>query len=186
MRSVRTYVVLIVAFFLSVNAYGSDSIRMLIPDMIKAAEIKYNLPEGILKALVKVESSFNHKALVRNDGTSGRTSYGLTQIQLDGARLVQRIKAKEEDISLKKRDLITPKKLMNPETNIEFGAAYLKWLLDEHEDNVAWALSCYNAGPNSHICKSRKYSPYVGSILNAWLDKTKDPSRDLASVNKQD
>lgn len=150
------------------------NIKLEIPNMIKAAEIKYDLPQGLLQALVLTESSGNHKVFVKNDGSSNKTSYGLVQIQLDSARLIQRIKAKEDGVLLAKRDFITPKKLMKPETNLDYGAAYLKWLLNTHKNDVSLALSCWNVGVNSSICKGgRYYGPYVGKIFNNWI-KTKE------------
>lgn len=146
---------MILGMVMSVNCLAVDEVKLQIPNMVRAAEIKYELPEGILAAVTHVESSGNHKAIVHNDGKSGKTSYGLLQIQLASARTVG-FKGRAGE-------------LMRPETNIEYGAKYLRWLLDTHNDNTAWALSCFNAGPNSFICKNKKYSPYVGLVLNAMI-----------------
>jgi hypothetical protein len=140
--------------------------------MVEGAEVKYGIPHGLLSALIEVESKWNVKAKVLKDGVSRHTSFGLTQIQLDSALFVQRKKAESNGYKITRKNKVTAKELMIPEINIDYGAAYLKWLLVRHKNNVAWALSCYNAGPGSGICKAKKYSNYVGLILNAYVDKT--------------
>lgn len=140
---------------MSVNGLAVDEVSLHIPNMVKAAEIKYELPDGLLDAVKHVESSGNHRAIVKKDGKSGKTSYGLFQIQYASAKTVGYKGAASA--------------LMDPEVNIEYGAKYLKWLLDTHGNNVAWALSCWNYGPNSTVCKTKKYSPYVGLVLNALI-----------------
>lgn len=172
--------VAILLILLSIIVYPSIShsssetlpIKLHIVNLIKAAEIKYELPSGLLRALIFVESSMNHKALVERDGVSGLASYGLAQIQLDAAILMQRLKAKRDGLKLHKSELIKPKDLMRPEVNVEYGAMYLKWLLQTHRNDIAWALSCYNSGPNSvGICKNKRYSHYVGLVLNALISQ---------------
>lgn len=176
------YLTIVLGALCAINAKANDKITLQLPNMIRAAEIKYELPKGIMQALIKTESNFNYKAFVAHDGSSNLPSYGLAQIQLDAAHLVQRIKARENGVRLNKKDLITPKRLMNPETNVEYAAAYLRWILNNHKNNIALSLSCYNAGVNSSICKNKKYSPYVGLVLNAWIQKTEEPKRILADI----
>jgi soluble lytic murein transglycosylase-like protein len=169
-KLIASTVILSILCVTNASAGPNDKlIKLLLPNMVKAAEIKYELPEGLLAALIQTESSFNYKAYVKNDGSSNLPSHGLTQIQLDAAHLVQKLKAKESDERLTKRELVTARQLMNPETNIDYGAAYLKWLLDEYNGDYSKALTCYNAGPHSKICKSGSYSTYAGKILNAYL-----------------
>lgn len=144
----------------NVCATETSDIQLQIPNMLQGAEIKYEIPTGLLSAMAYVESSGNHKAFVKHDGKGSMSSYGLLQLQLASARTVKfKGKAKE---------------LMNPETNIEYGAAYLRWLLETHENNVAWALTCWNTGPNSYVCRNKKYSSYVGLVLNAYLNQEKE------------
>ena len=161
------------SFFLTSCSAGDKlDMRMSPRKMVDGAEVKYGIPHGLLSALVEVESRWNVKAKVLKDGVSGHTSYGLTQIQLDSALFIQRKKAESNGYKITKKNRITAQELMIPEVNIDYGAAYLKWLLVRHKNNAAWALSCFNAGPNSGICKAKKYSNYVGLILNAYINKT--------------
>ena len=166
------YLIMMIIVLSSINATSADeSMKLKIDNIIRAAEIKYDLPQGILAALVHVESSGNHKVVVELDGTSNASSYGLTQIQLDAARFIQRSKAEDNRVKLNKKDLVKASDLLIPEINVDYGGAYLKWMLDTHRNDLAWALSCYNAGPNSYICKHKKYSPYVGLVFNAYMKK---------------
>lgn len=160
-------------------SYANENMEIPLPSLIKASEIKYELPEGLLNAMISVESNGNHKAVNKNDGNSAQRgkglkirSYGLMQMQLDAARLVQRLKAKRDGLRLKKKDLVTPRQLMKPEVNVDYGAAYVKWLLDTHNGNVSLALTCFNSGPNSNLCKTKHYyGEYVGKVLNAMLSE---------------
>lgn len=169
---------IILLLVLSTTAYANDIIDMPLPNLIKAAEVKYALPEGLLAAMIQVESNGNHKAINKDDGNSVHKqqglkikSYGLMQMQLASARLVQRIKAKKEGLILKKKDLITPAQLMTAEVNIDYGAAYIKWILENHKNNVAWSITCWNAGVNSSLCKNKRYyGEYVGKVLNAMIE----------------
>lgn len=169
----RYLIIGIISLLVETTVYPADNIKLEINNMIRAAEIKYALPEGLLAALVHTESSGNHKAKVVNDGSSGNTSYGLVQIQLSSARFIQKIKAERYAIKIRKVDRVMPSQLMTPEINIDYGAAYLKWILETHENNISWALTCYNSGPNSRLCKNKRYSSYVGLVFNAYLLKNK-------------
>lgn len=148
-------------------------------NMLKAAEIKYELPEGLLLALAHVESNGNANAINKDDGNKLHKeqglkikSYGLLQIQLATARMIQRLMAKQQKFIINKHNTIKSNDLMKAEINIEYGAFYLKWLLQTYNDNVARSLSCFNAGTASYFCKNNKYNgDYVGKILNAWIKK---------------
>lgn len=127
-------------------------------NIVRAAEIKYELPEGLLGAMIAVESSGDHKAFVPSDGVSQKPSYGLMQIQLGSARFVG-FRGK-------------PKDLMKPEINVEYAAAYLSWLLQQTKGDYSLALTAYNTGLYSNAVKNKKYGKYVGKVFNAWM-KTK-------------
>lgn len=170
------------------NVARSQDLNLDISHLIIASEIKYDLPRGLLEAIVRTESSGNHKATNHNDGNSAQKSaglqiksYGLMQLQLDTAHLVQRIKAGKNVVFLKKGQKL-PKTtkaieyyvdghdLLNPEINIDYGAAYLAWLLKNSKNDVALALTCWNVGPNSKICKGKRYyGEYVGKVLNNFV-----------------
>lgn len=154
----------------------NTALKLFIPNMITAAEMKYDLPNKLLAALIQVESAGKHLAINKDDGNKALkdqgvkvTSHGLVQIQLGTAKMVQIEKAKAMGVDLNKKDIITAKQLMSPETNIEYGAMYLKWLLANHDNDISLALTCYNSGAFSRMCKNKVYyGKYVGKVLNAW------------------
>lgn len=135
-----------------------------ISEYVENVESHYNLPKGILRAIIKVESGGKVNIVNPNDGTrlqklQGKVvkSLGLMQIQLAAAYSVGfRGKAKE---------------LLHPMVNIEYGARYLKLMLTSHQNNLAQSLTCWNAGPNSASCLNKKYTPYVGNVLNALYSR---------------
>lgn len=176
----KRLILIILAVLLIPSKEGTckdNGLSLFIPNMIKAAEMKYDIPRGLLKALIQVESNGRYLAMNHDDGNKQAKeqgtkikSHGLVQMQIGTAKLIQLEKAKTIGRVIAKKDTITVKELMNPETNIEYGAMYLKWLLNNHDNDVSWALTCYNSGPYSRMCKNKiYYGRYVGKILNAML-----------------
>ncbi|MBS1088248.1 lytic transglycosylase domain-containing protein [Gluconobacter wancherniae] len=94
-----------------------------------------NLPEGLVPAVVRQESSFDPYAL------SPANAVGLLQLLPGAARDVVR------HAGLKKLN-VTPSGLENPETNITVGSAYLSQLLTRFDGVLPYALAAYNAGPH--------------------------------------
>ncbi|MFN4197009.1 MAG: lytic transglycosylase domain-containing protein [Caldimicrobium sp.] len=85
---------------------------------------EFNLDPLLLKAIAKVESNFNPRAI------SPKGAMGIMQIIPTTAKLV---------------GLSNP---FDPVENIYSGAKYLKWLLDEFKD-LKLSLAAYNAGPEA-------------------------------------
>lgn len=168
------YIIIVLLAYLPTSG-ANDQVELDLDNLIVSAEVKYNLPDGILGAMIQVESNGDHKAVNKDDGTKAHksrglavASYGLMQIQYASALFVQRLR--EHKVFIPKKQRIKPRDLLDPETNIEYGAYYLKWLLQSHQNNISWALTCFNAGPHSSLCKNKKYNgEYVGRVLNALL-----------------
>ena len=142
------YLSLLILFLPHITA--ADSVETI----LRKAEVKYKFPTGLLTAMASVESGLNHKAFVEADGVGGRSSFGLLQVQLGSAR----------QVGFKD----SPQELMKHHVNVEYAAKYLDWLLKTHENDLAWALVCFNAGPNSKLCKNKRTTPYISAVLNAW------------------
>jgi hypothetical protein len=101
---------------------GSPAQAKIESSIQKAAE-KYNLPPGLIKAVIKAESNFQVDA-VSNAGAQG---------------LMQLMPATAKELGVK-----------NPfdiEQNIDGGVRYLRKMLDSFGGNVKLALAAYNAGP---------------------------------------
>jgi soluble lytic murein transglycosylase-like protein len=82
----------------------------------------YGVEYALVKAVIKAESGFNHKAV------SPKGAQGLMQLMPATAR---------------RRGV---RDAFNPRDNVEGGVRHLKWLLDRYGGNVPFAVAAYNAG----------------------------------------
>jgi soluble lytic murein transglycosylase-like protein len=85
---------------------------------------RYSLNPHLVAAIVRVESSFNPRAISR------KGACGLMQLLPETARR----------FGLRRKDLFDPAK------NLEAGARYLKWLSDRFGHDPVRVLAAYNAG----------------------------------------
>ena len=90
----------------------------LIRDIASAYDVEY----ALVKAVIKAESAFNHRAV------SPKGAQGLMQLMPATAA--------QHGVT----DVFKPK------DNIEGGVRHLKWLLDRYGGNVEYAVAAYNAG----------------------------------------
>src|SRR5690606_3214777 len=90
---------------------------------IKSASEQYGVPEAIIKAVIKAESSFNAQA------TSSAGAKGLMQLMDGTANGPGVVNA------------------YDPEQNINGGTKYLSMLLKKYDGELQVALAAYNAGP---------------------------------------
>jgi len=93
--------------------------------IIKQAASRFRVEYPLIKAVIKAESDFNHKAL------SHKGAQGLMQLMPDTA----------EDMKVGDP--------FNPEENIFGGTRYLGMLLVRFKNNKKLALAAYNAGPEA-------------------------------------
>ena len=94
-------------------------------EIINAASLKTGVDNSLIRAVIHVESGFNHRAI------SPKGARGLMQLIPGTAKLVG------------------VKNVFDPEDNIMGGAKYLKYLLSEFNGNTAYAVAGYNAGPGN-------------------------------------
>jgi soluble lytic murein transglycosylase-like protein len=123
-----------------------------IQDYIEEAAAKERLEPALLRALIRVESNFNHKAV------SPVGAKGLMQIMPLTAAELGNKKALDAH---------------NPRANILAGTHYLRTLINQFEGNVKLAIAAYNAGPNA-VTKYRGIPPYtetrnyVSRVMEEW------------------
>ncbi|MBU0651291.1 MAG: lytic transglycosylase domain-containing protein [Proteobacteria bacterium] len=119
-------------------------------DLIAKASSKYRVDSSLVKAVIKAESNFNHRAV------SPVGAQGLMQLMPATAA------------SLQVRDAF------HPETNIDGGVRYLRYLMNLFNGNLPLVLAAYNAGENAVLRHNNRIPPYretqtyVKRVLNLF------------------
>jgi hypothetical protein len=104
--------------------------------LIQRQSDSQNLDPKLVKAVIQVESGYNHKAL------SNKGAMGLMQLMPDTA------------------SLFNVRNAFDPEENLRAGTRYLRQLLDRFAGRVELALAGYNAGPGA-VEKHGGVPPYA-------------------------
>jgi soluble lytic murein transglycosylase-like protein len=140
----RTFCLLAMMAFSSPTALASKpnlrDIRLeFIQGYVEEAAAKERLEPALLRAVIKVESNFDHRAKSRVGAR------GLMQLMPGTAQ-----------------DLGKPKALdhRNPRANVMAGARYLRKMINEFRGDLSLALAAYNAGPGA-VKKHRGIPPYA-------------------------
>ncbi len=118
-------------------------------DEVTAASTEFGVEKTLIFAVINTESHFNARA------KSGAGAMGLMQIMPKTGEYI----AGKLGVKFDENDLF------DPQTNIRFGAFYLKYLLNKFGDTDT-ALACYNAGEGN---------------ARAWFDDTN--TIDIAQIS---
>ena len=105
-------------------------------DLIVKTSDKYRVDAALVKAIIKAESNFNHRAV------SPVGARGLMQLMPATAASLQ-----VEDS-------------FHPENNIEGGVRYLRYLMNLFNGNLPLVLAAYNSGENTVLRYKNRIPPY--------------------------
>jgi soluble lytic murein transglycosylase-like protein len=112
--------------------------------IIKQASQRFNVESSLIKAVIKAESDFNHRAV------SQKGAQGLMQLMPGTA------------------DAMRVDNPFNPEENIFGGTRYLSLMLSRFKNDTRLALAAYNAGPEK-VEDHRGVPPYAET--RSFIDK---------------
>lgn len=118
--------------------------------LIFQASEKYNIDKALIKAVIKAESNFNHRAV------SPVGARGLMQLMPQTASFLNVADS------------------FHPENNIEGGVRYLRYLLTLFNGNLPLAIAAYNAGEGAvaryrnTIPPYRETQTYVRRVLDYY------------------
>ncbi|NOH80165.1 membrane-bound lytic murein transglycosylase MltC [Vibrio sp. RE86] len=133
-------------------------------DIVQRASRKYDIPEDLIYAIIKTESSFNPYAV------SWANAYGLMQVvpKTAGKDVFKLVKKKSGQPS--------PEYLFNPENNIDTGTAYFYILKNRYLKDVNHPLSL-------EYSMISAYNGGTGGVLNTFnRNDRKRAMRDLNSL----
>jgi soluble lytic murein transglycosylase-like protein len=125
--------------------------------IIKNAQKKHGIDSNLIKAVIRVESAFNAKAI------SKKGAKGLMQIMPGNYKA------------------LAVKDPFSPVQNIMGGTLYLKKLIKRYDYKVSLALAAYNAGPSAvdkygTIPPYKETQSYVKKVMRLYRQyKEKDP-----------
>jgi soluble lytic murein transglycosylase-like protein len=122
--------------------------------LITKAANKFKLDSALIKAVIKAESNFNHRAVSRV-GAQG---------------LMQLMPKTASDLNVED--------CFHPENNIEGGARYLRYLLNTYKGDLTLALAAYNAGEkavakyNYNVPPYRETQNYIKRVFSFYKSYT--------------
>ncbi len=118
------------------TAYFAKPVRSQYDALIVNKSLKYGLEPSFIKAVIHVESAFDHLAL------SKAGAMGLMQLMPATAASYQ-----------------LTSNTFKPEKNVEAGVKHMKDLMDRYNNNMRLSLAAYNAGAGA-VSKYNGVPPY--------------------------
>jgi soluble lytic murein transglycosylase-like protein len=139
----KLIMVLVIGLSIIVSASNTNAQdNKLIHSLIWKYSIEYNVPTRFADSIIFTESKYDPTAIGQ------RGEYGLGQILCSTARGLGFDKKCES--------------LKDPETNIKYTMMYLRWSLDESNNDLCHAAAIYSSG-STH--KPKKPTPYCKLIM---------------------
>ena len=129
-----------------------------IDGLIEAFAAEHSIDAALIRAVIRAESNFNHRAVSR------KGAQGLMQLM---PATIGRLSVGDA---------------FDPHENIGAGVRYLRQLLDQFQGDLTLALAAYNAGENA-VLRYRGVPPYqetreyVRKVLNQYRRTRGEPSK---------
>ena len=129
-----------------------------IDGLIEAFAAEHSIDSALIRAVIRAESNFNHRAVSR------KGAQGLMQLM---PATIWRLSVGDA---------------FDPHENIGAGVRYLRQLLDQFQGDLTLALAAYNAGENA-VLRYRGVPPYqetreyVKKVLSLYRRTRGEPSR---------
>src|SRR5450432_185518 len=143
---------------------GSSATPREVDDAIEQAARRHNVDANLVRALIRVESNFNSKAVSR------KGAMGLMQLMPSTARQLK---------------VTNP---FDPDQNVDAGVRHLKQLLQDFNGNVKLSLAAYNAGAgavhrNAGIPNYAETRNYVSRITSLYNSGDASPFRTMVGAH---
>lgn len=148
----------------SASLIGSAATPREVDDAIEQAARRHNVDVNLVRALIRVESNFNSKAVSR------KGAMGLMQLMPSTARQLK---------------VTNP---FDPDQNVDAGVRHLKRLLQDFNGNVKLSLAAYNAGAgavhrNAGIPNYAETRNYVSRITSLYNSGDTSPFRSMIGAH---
>lgn len=114
---------------------ASPAVTPALPDLVNDASSRYRLDPDLVNSVIRAESGFQTRAV------SPKGAKGLMQLMPGTA------------------SELGVKDAMDPESNLDGGARYLRRLIEQYDFDLVKALAAYNAGPH-RVDQYRGVPPY--------------------------
>jgi hypothetical protein len=149
---------------LNTSFIGSSATLREVDDAIEQAARRHNVDANLVRALIRVESNFNSKAVSR------KGAMGLMQLMPSTARQLK---------------VTNP---FDPDQNVDAGVRHLKQLLQDFNGNVKLSLAAYNAGAgavhrNAGIPNYAETRNYVSRITSLYNNGDTSPFRSMVGAH---
>ena len=131
----RLWGIILIIIVIIIGVNFKNIVKIFYPIQYESTVLKYaneyELDPYLIYSLIRVESKFDSMAI------SPKDARGLMQITPQTGKYISKLLSEKD---------FTEEQLLNPDTNIKYGAFYLKKLFNDFGNDMNSALAAYNGG----------------------------------------